>query len=338
MASVDKNVLPILLNSMISGKINGGFPLGRMIEILADESVGKSTLAATAIKSVESMGIGIYFDTENAFDEARAKMLNIKKSSIIYKVPDYLEQMFTILDDLLAVIKTKYNNIPVCVIWDSIASTPAKAEYDAGYEQMSMGLHARLLGFCLRKLVNKIAKMNVCFICINQPKDQIGVYVQDIKGLGGKAPKFHSSVRLYLKRGAKIEADNGTLLGHYMTCTSIKNKIYTPLLKIDIPLYYVTGIQDEFGWLQFLTSVSVVRQSGGWYYIKYNGEKEKAFRSADWLELLKDADIKSFCITMIDGFSMSDRKFKAKAFDSLSVELKDYYTKLLKTSIKLDTE
>lgn len=298
-----------LLNCVMSGSANGGYPGGRIVEILASESVGKTTIAAQAISNVQKVGgIGIFIDTEHAFDEDRMKQLKVDKSRLIYADPDHMEQALSLIEALLTSISKKHKDLPVIVVWDSVAGTPAKAELEGEYDQQFMGLHARILSQGFRKIGKIINTCNATLICINQAKSSIGGYIAEVISLGGKAVKFHSSTRMYLTKGEAIM--EGTVqVGHYVRVKTIKNKVFRPLLEIDVPLLYESGLNNELGWFKLFSALGIIRSAGGWYYYTMTGKEEIAFRGSEWLEKLKDPSTYSYFKGLINNFDILTKTF-----------------------------
>src|SRR5574344_117285 len=82
----------------------GGWPKGRIIEIVGPESSGKSTLVLTAIKKVQDEGgVAAYIDSENSFDPIYAENLGIDLSPerFIFSQPDCGEDALSIAEELL---------------------------------------------------------------------------------------------------------------------------------------------------------------------------------------------------------------------------------------------
>ncbi|MCV5839039.1 hypothetical protein OFN62_39495, partial [Escherichia coli] len=77
----------------ISGRYDGGFPSGRIVEIFGPPSAGKTFLATAAMVSAQKQeGLAVFLDHENSFDVglAVANGLNADEDDgqWVYKQPD----------------------------------------------------------------------------------------------------------------------------------------------------------------------------------------------------------------------------------------------------------
>jgi len=69
------------LNLLFSGKVNGGIPIGRITQMAAPPSLGKSFVGLTLVKNSQRKGMfPIFVDTERAFDFEWAKNVGIDVS------------------------------------------------------------------------------------------------------------------------------------------------------------------------------------------------------------------------------------------------------------------
>jgi recombination protein RecA len=86
------------------------------------------------------------------------------------------EEVFSIIESTITKAKQILDkNIPILVVWDSVAATSPKAELDGEYDQNSIGLQARAISKGMRKITGVIGQNNVTLLCINQIRDAIGV-------------------------------------------------------------------------------------------------------------------------------------------------------------------
>jgi recombination protein RecA len=115
----------VQLNYAIRNAAGGGYPEGRIIEIAGPPSIGKSHLAYHAAAVAQQKGgIVIYVDTENATPvEKLAQMgINIRKG-FVYMDLHATEHVFKAIEDTILKAKSLVKDVPVLVIWDSVAAT-----------------------------------------------------------------------------------------------------------------------------------------------------------------------------------------------------------------------
>jgi len=91
------------LNWIISGDINGGWPVGRISELDGDPGTGKSLLCEMAMRD-PTLDLIIYFDTEAAMNINFLKFLGIDINKVLYQPIDTVEQLQEICREVLTTI------------------------------------------------------------------------------------------------------------------------------------------------------------------------------------------------------------------------------------------
>ena len=170
-----------LLDYIVSNRRDGGLPEGRIIEIFGPPSIGKSHLAIQVARHTQKMGgIVVYIDTENATSVDNLTNLGVDISKRFVYVDEHCtEEIFKIAESTILKAKTMKKDVPVTIIWDSVAASSPKAELTADYDKESMGLQARAISKGMRKITGIIGENNVTFICLNQIRQKLGVMFGD---------------------------------------------------------------------------------------------------------------------------------------------------------------
>lgn len=221
-----------------------GIPGGRLVELHGEESHGKSALLEVLIKTFQETyknGTAILSDSEHAFSPERARKIGVDLSRLVYIQIYTVEEVFSVLDD---VIRGTSPQDPIFFGWDSIAgtSTIAEMEGDVGDEQ-ARATHARLLAKGLRRIVGGIGDRQFFLVVTNQLKTNLGVmFGQKLDTFGGKAIKYHASVRLHIKR--ELIKDGKTPVGMKCKVRVVKNKVAPPLKEIEFVFKYDSGIDN----------------------------------------------------------------------------------------------
>ncbi len=236
------------LDYMISNQRNGGLPEGRIVEIFGPPSIGKSHIATQIAKSTQQMGgIVVYIDTENATSVENLRSLGVDiKRRFVYVDTHCTEEVLSIAESTIIKAKAMDKDVPVTIIWDSVAATSPKAELSGDYDQNSIGLQARAISKGMRKITGVIANEKVLMVCLNQIRTKVGVlYGDPTTTPGGMAIPFHSSVRIKLGAGSQILNKNKEPIGINVSAKTIKNKVSAPFRKCDFEIHFGKGIKEH---------------------------------------------------------------------------------------------
>jgi len=236
-----------LLDYICSNRKNGGLPEGRIIEIFGPPSIGKSHIATQIAKTTQAMGgIVVYIDTENATSVENLAMLGVDVSKrFVYVDTHCTEEVFQVAESTILKTKGMSKDVPITIVWDSVAASSPKAELLGDYDKESIGLQARAISKGMRKITGVIGQTNTLFIILNQIRTKIGVMYGDPDvNPGGKAIPFHASTRIKLGAGQQIK-DGDDVIGIHVSAKTIKNKVAPPFRKIDFEIHFGVGIKEH---------------------------------------------------------------------------------------------
>lgn len=290
----------ILLDYAIANKRNGGVPEGRIIEVYGEPSTGKSHIAFAIARTVQQMGgIVVYMDTENAVPVDKLVHMGIDVSKrFVYIDVHETESVFQIAETTIAKAKSMLKDVPILIVWDSVAQTSPKAELEGTYDQQTMGLQARVISKGMRKITGVISNNNVIFLCLNQTRTslQAGPYNDPTVVPGGKAIPFAASVRLALTGGTPVKNGAGTVIGSKVNITVKKNKVGPPFKKMSMEILFGRGLNENeslFDVLWEATKAGTVQRDGVEYSID-GGGAWKSFKVMNPLDPSKNKEVKFY--------------------------------------------
>ena len=145
-----------LLDYICSNRPDGGLPEGRIVEIFGPPSIGKSHIATQIARSTQHMGgIVVYIDTENATSVENLGMLGVDVSKrFVYVDTHCTEEVLDIAEKTILKAKALDKDVPITIIWDSVAASSPKAELLGDYDKESIGLQARAISKGMRLDLN----------------------------------------------------------------------------------------------------------------------------------------------------------------------------------------
>jgi len=244
----------------------GGIPRGRVIEIFGPESSGKTTLALHIVAEAQKQGLTCAFiDAEHALDIEYAKKLGVSITDLYISQPGSGEQALDIVENFV-----KSNEVGLIVV-DSVAALTPQAEIDGDMGAHHIGLQARLMSQALRKLtaITSTAKTTILFI--NQIRINIGQkWGNPETTTGGKALHFYSSMRIEVRRAAKL-VKNDIVIGNRVKVKVAKNKLAAPFKTTEFDIMYDEGISKTTDILNFGLTHNIITKSGN--TLLFNDEK-----------------------------------------------------------------
>lgn len=250
--------------------LGGGWPLGRIVNIVGDKSTGKTLLVMEAIANFfrqYDTGDCWYNEAESAFDVDYAKALGIPFDRVNYK--DDCATVEELQQHIEEVVFDKERNpeTPGLYIIDSLDALSDASEMDRGIGESSYGAaKAKKLSEFFRRSTQRLKRTNTCLIVISQVRDAIGVtFGEKHSRSGGKALDFYASIALWLahiqllKRTVdKVERPYGVKI----KARCKKNKIALPFRECKFDIKFGYGIDDIGASLDFL------KESGQTYNAK----------------------------------------------------------------------
>lgn len=278
-----------VLDLAISNRVNGGWPSGKIIELMGMEGSGKSLLANYALGSTQKVGgLAILIDTEAAASPKYMRAIGVDLDSLVYIQMEALENIFDTIERTVTKVRQSDKEIPVTIVVDSIMGASTLDEMESDYSKDGYNTSKSIiLGKAMRKITNLIAREDICLIFTNQLRSKMGVtFGNRYTTSGGFAVGFHSSVRVMLKKRGKITIeDKGTkekiAMGISVIAEVVKNRLGPPLRKVAFDVYFNSGIDNYGSWRQLMQDKKLIKTAGGWLKIKDIPKKFKSLINPD---------------------------------------------------------
>ena len=280
------------LNKVISGKYNGGIPIGMITQFIGQASTAKTVFGTHILREAQRKGYHtLIIDSENAYNPTFARTLGIDPEKLIYAAPETVEECFDTIEKIINSIRTEDPSTPIVVFYDSLAVSPSKAEMEAeGYEGNNMqgATRAKMIGACLRKINPILRPKKVALVLVNQIRTKVGVMYGDPRtaAAGGNALEYYLGVNLETSKTDTVgDKDNPT--GIRGKVKNKKNKLIEPFKSCEFELMFNKGLNPLYGLLPHLERDGVVERGGSWYTVKATGKK---FQSAHLQDLIESGE------------------------------------------------
>jgi len=290
------------LDLAISNRPNGGFPMGRIVEITGLEGSGKSLLAAHALANTQKMGgLSVYIDTESATSSEFLAAIGANLKEMLYVPLETVEDIFEAIESIIESVRKSQKDRPVTIVVDSVAGASTKQEQAAEWDKDGYNTaKAIILSKAMRKITNLIAREKILLIFTNQLRSRMNApaFSDPWTTSGGKAIAFHSSVRLRLTPTGMIKegpAGKQDVVGINTSAKVTKNRMGPPLRAVSYPIYFNRGIDDDFSLLEMLKKLEIISGSAGNYTYadETTGEVIAKFKTKDFRKtILEDVNIK----------------------------------------------
>lgn len=215
--------------------LDGGFPLGRIVELYGIPSSGKSLITLLTIVQAQQKGLEcVYIDAEGSFDTEFARKLGVDIDKlIVMKTGKVAEDIF----DIIAYIEKSQ---PAIVVVDSVAALITEVEMEASLKDQQMAIKARVMSKALAK-INTLNEKTL-FLFINQVRDTMAMYGAKETTPGGRALGHYATIRLRVHQPSeKIHKDDkktAEIIGQIAQFRVTKSKASTPFREGTFKFYY----------------------------------------------------------------------------------------------------
>lgn len=239
--------------------LGGGYPIGKIIEIYAEEACGKTGLVLEAVKVVQDLGgvVG-YFDFEHVLDRAYCEQIGVDIDALIFSQPSYAEQGF---EAIRALIQTREVDLIVC---DSVSAMVTKAILEGETGEAKMASLARIMAQALNQIKGIASEVGCTVIFINQLRDTLSMYGSAKAPSGGNSLKFYAAQRLEIKKKGQNK-EGETVIGFKQEIKTVKNKVAPPFQTVNYDITYGLGADTFQGLVDALVFEEILTKKGAWF-------------------------------------------------------------------------
>lgn len=253
------------LNHILTGRYDGGLPMGRMVEMFGESSTGKTALATQWMVQAQQMGgVAGFIDWERSFDVSLAEGfgLNSERPHWLYFKPKTWEEgnvKAAKACKLIRESKVIAPEAPILFVFDSIAAALPKSQAEKEIDEYTMNdttALARVTSTTLKSMAQHCEEFNATFLYLNQMRLKPGVVYGDPRTTpGGKAMEFYATARLALGRQKIMEQQDGekTFVGQNISIQCVKSKMTKPFQETSLRMSF-----DEFGAARFDVVISLL--------------------------------------------------------------------------------
>jgi len=271
-----------LLNLAISDRAFGGFGLGKIVNIIGDQSSGKTMLSFSVMAEAaqlerfseykfihDDVEAANEFDIPKLFGEKLAK--RIQPPGGTRENPRNSQTIEELQVHLHGLIKKGVPFIYILDSLDALSSDEDKQRMEdrvkayktgkatKGSYQMSK---PKMMSEILRQIVAELKNTQSLLIIVSQTRDNINPmsFATKIRS-GGRALEFYSSHILWTAIAGKIKNMNQTV-GILCKVKSSKSKLTGKVREVIFPIYYDYGVDDLGACVRFLVEQGEWKKTG----------------------------------------------------------------------------
>lgn len=255
----------------LNHQYGGGAPYGKIVEIIGEQSSGKSLIAYDFAYSTQQLGgFVIWVDAEQSWSNSWAEQQGIDLKSVAIINSTKIEEISDALADLAIFYRSKYTkNEPILVVVDSIAAVDCADNIDAKMTdgKSEMGGRAKALYKMLRIRQELFTRLGITCIYINQIRTalNVGFGKDNTTTTGGAGLKFYASIRSLFYAGRTITQKirgRERKVGKLVTIRQDKNKVGPPKETLSKCPVYFNAKYHEVGFSKYYLFDEVLIEEG----------------------------------------------------------------------------
>lgn len=228
--------------------LGGGWPIGRISNVIGDNSTGKTLLAIEACANFRRL----YPQCSIAYDIGGAEEFDVPYANSLGLPEDFqLEESGTVEEWWKSLNNFLDNKAPGPAIYvlDSLDAISDKAEMERGFEDGTYGTKAKKIGELFRRLQGRLRRHETLLFIVSQVRANIGVtFGKKYKRSGGKALDFYAVQCLWLSERGKINKTRKGVkrpIGIEVVGKCEKNKVGLPYRQCEFTILFNYGMDED---------------------------------------------------------------------------------------------
>jgi recombination protein RecA len=289
MAPVELDLLPT--GSLVTDYIlRGGWPVGRIAEILGPPDSGKSTLAISSMREAQRSvpGKGVcYIDMEGTFSYDYAGALGLACADEDIASGRWSHMYPRDSEDASDMARQQaMTGLYSIIVLDSVGGMESRRAFNKDAEEVTVADNAKIITRMVKHLASLARMHQAVILLINQPRAVISGQSVPDQSAGPKAMQHQTSVKIQMSKGPETpirmkieEGDDPEVVAVQVKTRLVRSKIAPVgrqgefwICNRHTEKYGPPGIfaADEYATLG--VKYGVIRQGGSWYELP-GGEK-----------------------------------------------------------------
>ena len=269
----------LTLNLLFSGRLDGGIAIGKVSQIAAPSSLGKSFIGMKVARNAQSQyGMEVlYLDSEYAYSEDFAEAVGVDSSKILVVQENGIEEAQTLIVNAIELIPREDREKLLLIVdsWGGLVTSKTYKDAMEGKDTTDMTISKKKNSFA-----RILTGLGCTVFVINQVYETMDQYNPLAVG-GGKGIYFASSSIVMGTSKAKTKGDDGEQDGSVVTAKVQKGRFAKEGAKLKYMIQYDGGIHPYWGLMDdCLEGGYVVKPSNGWY-TRPSVENDKKWRDAE---------------------------------------------------------
>lgn len=254
----------LALNWAMSGKFQGGWPLGHVAEIFGDPSTGKSFIIARAIAAAHTAGgNALLDDTESAFNPIWAATgLGVDPTRLAHTKSHTIQDHDRVVRAFIGAMEKLEITKPSVLALDSLALLSSDEEVKAGFEKEHMK-RAKDIKKLFRLNAILLNSTSATYLVTNHTIANIGDVFNPKTTGGGGGLKFQATIRLDLQNPKRLRDVDNRYVGVRITAFVEKNRISPPWRKVQMIIPFFEPLSPVSGLVALLLDLKVLEKTSG---------------------------------------------------------------------------